>query len=525
MPDTYPRSAAPILAVLVVTATALLLAEPAATAAAPPPRAQAVGRFLDGRLGSTPLEAALDLADARASSPGTPGARNPFDVTVGGQRSVPLSGALQAPGAGDAMHIGVANQVARARPDGWSFGAAGAVADSGGASIGARNNAFPADATLNLSPAALPSPGTLPLPGAGSLPALGAITASAGAVSALAQTPAGSHRPARTSYAIGRLQLTLSSPALGAALARLADAAKAPTVPGLPAAPRACSAKKQLLSPMSLDGGAVVVRPSTGTLTLDVAAVLRGLGADLNRLPANTDLDDFLGRYLAAPSGLSAGLQQVLHGVVDPPQAQSAACLAALTAMLPAQLRGQARALMAQLVGGQQQLESAVNQLAGQLAAAGGSNPLAPLADGLRQALDLGVNVQPHGPAGSFVSSLRPTPDQARPAVPGQTLVRALEIDLGRGGGASTSAAIALANAAAGPSAPNAPAAPVPPTHSVANGGPDTRLPTAVPAGAGAPSPPARLPRLLLLLAGATAVGAAASAALARSRLGRRQSP
>ncbi len=516
MPAATRRCVAALFAVLVSCATAVLLAGPDATAAARP-RAQAVGRFLDGRLGSTPLERAVDLADARASNPGTAADRNPLDVSAGGQRAVPLSAALHQPGPGDALHVGLANQVARARTDGWSYGAAGAVANSGGAAIGAGNSTFPADATLRLSPDAVPGPGPLPLPGAGSLPALGKITASIGAVSALAQTPARETGAGRTSYAIGSLRLTLSSPALGAALSHLADAAAAATLPGLPSAPRACSAKKQLLSPLPLDGGAAVADPSTGTLTLDVAAVLRDLGADLNRLPANTDLDAFLARYLAAPSGLAAGLQRAVHGVVDPPQAQSAACLDALAAMLPAQLRPQARAIMARLVGGQQQLQSAVNEFVDRLAAAGGANPLAPLADGLRQALDLGVNVQPRGPAGSFTSALRPGTDQARPVVAGQTIVRAVEIDLGTGAGRSASAALALASAAAGPSAPAGPA-PAPTTHSVANGAPDTRLPTAVPAGVATRPAPPRLPGLLLLLAGTAAAAAAASIGVRRIR-------
>ena len=82
------------------------------------------------------------------------------------------------------------------------------------------------------------------------------------------------------------------------------------------------------------------------------------------------------------------------------------------------------------------------------IGSAGGKHPFAPLVNGLKQALQIGVNVQPNGPRGTYASPLKATPDQATPVVAGQTIVRAIEIDFGGGQGAS----IALANAAAGPS-------------------------------------------------------------------------
>jgi hypothetical protein len=41
---------------------------------------------------------------------------------------------------------------------------------------------------------------------------------------------------------------------------------------------------------LSLDHGAVVLDPSTGSITVNVGALLRTLGARLNALPPNTDL-------------------------------------------------------------------------------------------------------------------------------------------------------------------------------------------------------------------------------------------
>jgi hypothetical protein len=86
--------------------------------------------------------------------------------------------------------------------------------------------------------------------------------------------------------------------------------------------------------------------------------------------------------------------------------------------------------------------------------------------------------VQPNGKPGTYRSPLRATPDQATPAVAGQTVVRALEIDLGGG-----QVSLALANAAAGPSsAPAAPPAPRPTPAVVKH---NHIVPTGVPAGQG----------------------------------------
>ena len=104
--------------------------------------------------------------------------------------------------------------------------------------------------------------------------------------------------------------------------------------------------------------------------------------------------------------------------------------------------------MLNQLTAGQNQLQDAINGVIAKIGSAGGKHPFAPLVNGLKQALQIGVNVQPNGPRGTYSSPLNATPDQATPVVAGQTIVRAIEIDLGGGQGAS----LALANAAAGPS-------------------------------------------------------------------------
>jgi hypothetical protein len=452
----------------------------ASPAGAATPRAQSVGRFVDGALGGKPIQQLVDLKDARATNPGSVSDQNPLDVTVGGQLDIPLSGKLQAPG-GNVFHVGVANQIARARSTGYALGAAGAVANSGGASLGGNNNAYPSNATLDLSAAALPS-APIPLPG-GNKPSLGGLTASIGAVSARAHTPPGVGSAGDTHYAIAGLKLTLSSPALAGVLAQLADALKAPSpssplpAPGLPAS---CSIKTQLLSTATVGGGALTLDPSTGAITIDAAAALRALGTDINGLPANSDLLAYVLKYLTSPNGLSAGLQNVIGNTFATQKQDFADCLTAFDKAFPPPLNGLVKTAFDAISAGQTQVSDAINGAVKQLTSAGGNDPLAPITNGLKQALQIGVNVQPNGPNGPYRSPLRATPNQATPVVAGQTIVRALEIDLGGGSGVS----LALANAAAGPSAAAAVAAPPAPSRA-APVKHDNVVPTGVPAGQG----------------------------------------
>jgi hypothetical protein len=493
------------IALALGVSSALVLAAAAPASAATRPRAQSVGRFLDGQLGSQTLEDVVDLKDARATNPGTVTDQNPLDVTVAKQGTVPLSGVAQLPGSGNTVHFGAVNQVAKARSTGYAYGAAGAVANSGGASLGGNNNAYPADASINLSASAVPTPGTLPLPGAGNLAALGSVSATIGAVSALASTPAGYGKNGSTKYAIASLKLTIASPALGGVLSQLGDALTVPTLPTpLGGVPPQCQIKAQVLSPISLDDGAITVDP-TGSITVDFAKLV-----GLNGLPANTDLLDYLTKYLTSSSGLAKALQATLSGIVTPFEQKFATCVAAF----PSPVGSTLQSIFDQFGTGQKALQDALSGAIAQLTTAAGGNPLAPLSTGLKSLLDIGVNVQPNGSAGTFKSALKATPDQATPVVSGQTIVRALEINLLPAAGTSAAVTLALANAAAGPSTAPAPAAPseTPVKHH------DTQLPTGVPAGQGTHGGSPTAPLTLLLLG----LGLAGAGALAwRLRLGR----
>lgn len=495
-----------------LTVTGLTVATSQGAGAATTPLAQSVGRFLDGSLGGNPIQQLADVKDARAVAPGSQSTQNPLDATLLNKLSVPLTGALQLPSLAG-ITLGAANQVAVAQTSGFSYGASGAVQNSGGVSVGGNNAAYPADSTIDLSGNALGG-STIPIPGGTSASALGGLKVKLGAVSALAQTPTGVGKAASTNYNIAGLSLELGSPALGQLLSTLSSALNPTSVISsltstignlLPALPPGCALSQgNLPTTLNLANGAVVIDGSTATLTVNVAALLQTLGLDLNSLPANTDLLGYVVNYLTSPDGLAKGLQSLLNSAVQQLVNQYDACKAALQA-IPV-LGPVINTLVQDLMQGRDTLTNAVNGLVGSLSGFGGTgNPLAPLGDALAKVVAIGVNVQPNGAAGTFSSKLRATPDQATGVVAGQTIVRAIEVDLLGG----QVAALSLANAAAGPSA----AAPVTPAASssvAATSAAPTDIPTKINAGevtgGGSPAAPLVLLTLGFVLAGAGAV-------------------
>lgn len=471
-----------VTAALAITAVAFSSAQSAGAATV---QEQARGRFLDGAVGNQPLQSIADLADAYASRPGTTSVQNPLDANVLQKIDLPLTGALQLPGGG-AFTLGAANQVAVTNADGSSYGASGAVANSGGLSVGGANGSFPADATIDLSPAALNSLSTnlpsITLPGGASLAALGGVTARIGAVSALAQTS--SAGVGSTSYNVANLTLTVASPALGSLLKTLTTSDTSLTALLAPAAsllgsmlPAGCAITPGTLpSAINLDNGTVVIDPSSGSLTIDLEALLETLHLQLNTLPANTDLIAYLLQQL--PTILSSGLEGVVNGIVAPLQTQFAACISSLGPL--ANLLG---TVLGTLTTGQAAIENTINQVASTLGNAS-STGVGALASGLKQVIDIGVNVQPNNasrnPAAPFKSSLTSSVDQAVPAVAGQTVVRAIEVNLV----GDPLASLALASAASGPTS----AVPTTPTSTPTPQGTPTPAGTGVPTGVNAGS-------------------------------------
>lgn len=471
-----------------------------AAGAATAPQAQSAGNFVDATLGGKPIDQIAALKYARAQAPGANGVQNPLDVTVLNAINLPLTGALQLPTL-LGINLGAANQVAKANVDGSSYGAAGAVNNSGGVSVGGDNNAFPSNATINLS-----GSGIAGSAGAAG-DALGGVKVNLGAVSAIAQTPVGYAKAGTTQYKIADLNLELGSPLLAQTLAPVLSG-----VTGvLKQVATAAGAVTQKISgcdltsgavptTLSLEGGAVVIDPATGKITIDLDALLKVLKLDLNNLPPNTDLVNLLVNYLTSPDGLAAAIQGAVDGLVNPLITKYEACRAAVAA-IPV-LGPVLQTLLDTLVSGKATLEATLSGLAKQFGAAAGTNPLAPLADVLKKIVDIGVNVQPLVKSGDFTDKLADhTPKQNEtppPAVPYSTLVRAIEVNVLPTNNTDGLLSLALANAAAGPStAPAAPpsTSPAPPTTA-----PPTRVPTGVPAGAGTHGASPVLPLTLLLL-------------------------
>jgi hypothetical protein len=558
-----------VAATMVVTGLTLAGGQSAtaATAAAADsaPQAQAVGNYLDATLGGNTLDAIAKLAYATAKAPGSTSVQNPLDVTLLGALNLPLTGALQLPSL-LGIDLGAVTQKASANVNGKSYGQVGTALNQGGVSIGGSDpKDLAGNATINLSAAGLAGNSPIAIPGGtGSAAALGGITATVGAISAVAQTPEGVDNGATTAYQIANLDLSIGSPLIGSLLAPVGSlvggvlkslASATSAIPGA-AVPADCTLLSGTLPNLSLEGGAVTIVSSgadAGTITISLDKLLKQLGLNLNALPANTDLIAYLLAYLASPNGLAKGLQGAIDGLLVPLADQFTACSAALNAI---PLLGPILVnLVKTLTNGQKTLETTVSGLVGSLAGAAGVNPLAPIASLLSNLIDIGVNVQPNGPAGpagaAYVEHLNKTPKQGTPVVANQTIVRAIEINVAAAGGSALPSlpglptlpglgavslskvaqniaaapnsgilTLALANAAAGPSAAaptapaNGPTAPATPANPAIT--PAANVPTAVESGEGTHGSP--LAPLLMLIVGLLMAGAGSVAWKFRGR-------
>ena len=582
-----PRRAVATAAVVGLAGGAIVAAGGGTAAAATPPNAQAVGRFLDGTVGGSPIQKLVNLEDARAKAAPNTEVRNPLTVKLLNQLTIPLGNSLKLPG-GQLANLGAANQIAIAKTNGHSLGASGAVLDSGGVSLGGTDNTPPQNAKITISGKALgsvtvPGQSAAPIPGAGSLPklpggsfaSLGGVTGSVGAVAALARTAKGGD-VITPSSGLASLKLSIGSPALAALLNQLSTlldpsqlnsllggltipsgslssvtggsgplssllgGGSAPSNPltsslsnllgGLSnsAAAKSACALTDPASSAPIGGSGVSLDPKTATISVNVGTMLKTLlGQDITHLStSNFDLISFVAKNL--PTILSKQLATFITNITDSLQSQFTACATALGgATVAAGINDLLNQLKKPLLNG-------VNTIGNQFTQAG-SAPLGQLADGLKNLVDIGLNVQhgpgiqPHNSKYPFSSALAASPDQSRTPVQNQTLVRALEVQVlnasssslpsggaiptggitgtlpGVPGGSSVSpsggaAVIALGNAAVGPSHPAAAA----PTSSATSTGGLGTLPTGIPAGGagehgGAPILP--IVALLMLLA------------------------
>lgn len=230
-----PYVAASLAAALTVGAVTAAGGGPAGAATAP--KAQAVARLLDGTVGGMALGKLVDVAESRKIVPTEINRKNLADnslsPTVLGMINLPLSGALQFPGA-PALTVGAGQQITRASSNGSSTALAGAVANSGGASFGGDpSDAGQAFAKVDLTSSALSAlggsstlpalptlPGVPPTAGTGSLPALGGLTVDVGAVYGNASIAKGGSSP-HAQTGIAGLDLQLASPLLRGILKQL----------------------------------------------------------------------------------------------------------------------------------------------------------------------------------------------------------------------------------------------------------------------------------------------------------------
>jgi hypothetical protein len=479
------------------------VASAAGTAATGP--TSAAGNLLDATIGGSPIDQLAELKYALAIAPGKEAVNDPLDVTALGALHLPLTGVIDLP-TSPVANAGVVGQYAKAAESGTATGAAGAITNTGGVNLNTSEPNGEPLASVHLSAGDLSGilgagniPGLDSIPGLGSLlPALpggadlngiGSVDLELGAVSARAASTDGT--VAKPVYKIASVKLEVGSPLLGSILGQVVGAggalgggtgalsgliapvtgALAPiktlldgltlTPPALNTALAECDVTAFLAgalpSTLSLEGGAVVLDPATGDLTVDVQKLLEQLDLDLNALPANTDLLAYVLGDL--PSILNNAVQGLLNGLLDPLIQKFNGCTdainAAATALGPLSstvggLLTTLTGAITTLVGAKTTIETQIDNFVDQI---GGTwtDGIGVLSDGLAQLVDVGVNVQ-SGPGASatnpkypYESGLAATVKQGDPALAGdQTLVRAIEIKVA---GASSGGLGALSGA------------------------------------------------------------------------------
>jgi hypothetical protein len=259
------------------------------------PVSQSEGRFLGGTVLGTDLATLLSVAAAQAASVGVPDEMlNPLSVAALNALDIPL-GPVNLLGANGVLTLGAVAQYARAEADGSSVAATGAVTDAGAIGVGGVGGVPAANAALTLTDL---------IPG-GLTGVLGGLTLDVGALAARATQAAGAGGAQAGTYSIADLGLDLTSPVIAQLFTTLrttlaglqstvdgiADTLDALTlglavVTGIPQLTTVVDA----LGSVTSGDGSLRVDLATGTVELDVAALVDAAGPDLNNLPADTDL-------------------------------------------------------------------------------------------------------------------------------------------------------------------------------------------------------------------------------------------
>ncbi|MEJ8282370.1 choice-of-anchor G family protein, partial [Curtobacterium citreum] len=370
----------------------------AAPAMAAPVASTAEGRFISGSALGLNLDDILTVTPADAVNTG--GAADtdvhPLDVTALNAVNVNLGGGLNLLGNNGILTLGAVNQYAAANADGSSVAASGAVTNTGGIGVGGQDGVPQSNATLDLS-------GLIGTDLAG---ALANAQLEVGAVSATAAQAAGPDGAQTGDYGIAGLDLSLTSPALGATVTDLRTTLGTlqPTVDNLEnllavlgplvevdGIPNLVTVLDSATGEVTSADGSITANLQTGAITVDVAAVLTNAGLDINNLPANTELLPYITDALTTQ--LLPAVTTALQGVVT----QLTASLQGLSVTVlgvPVPV-GQVLPIVNPVLA---QVVAPINQVVAGL----GATVVTPLAEALTTVVSLQANVQETSADGVF---------------------------------------------------------------------------------------------------------------------------
>lgn len=309
------------LGVTTVVSAGAVVAGAGVAQAADKPVSQSKGVFLSGSALGLNLDDLVKLHSAAASNAGDKAVvkqLNPLGVSLLGSLDVPLGTGLNLLKGNGLLQLGAVNQAAIAKKDGSAVGASGAVTDSGAIAVGGNENVPASTAKLDLGALLGSTLGTDLVGG------LVDLDLSVGAISASANQAKGENGKQTGDYRIADLKLELQSPLLSGLLGTLNLGGLQGQLNGLETGLLTDGLLDGLLDDvlggllggllgngetrsadvvgipvlsdivadqdLTLGSGAVTVNLSNGKITVDVEALLKQLGLDLNNLPPNTEL-------------------------------------------------------------------------------------------------------------------------------------------------------------------------------------------------------------------------------------------
>jgi hypothetical protein len=370
----------------------------AAPAMAAPVASTGQGRFLSGSALGLDLDDILAVTPADAVNTGgaTDTDVHPLDVTALNAVNVDLGGGLNLLGDNGILTLGAVNQYAAANADGSSVAASGAVTNTGGIGVGGQDGVPQSNATLDLS-------GLIGTDLAG---ALANAQLEVGAVSATAAQAAGPDGAQTGDYGIAGLDLSLTSPALGATVTDLRTTLGTlqPTVDNLEdllavlgpvvevdGIPNLVTVLDSATGDVTSADGSITANLQTGAITVDVAAVLTNAGLDINNLPANTELLPYITDALTTQllPAVTTALQGVVTQLTTSLQGLS---VTVLGVPVPA---GQVLPIVNPVLA---QVVAPINQVVAGL----GETVVTPLANALTTVVSLQANVQETSADGVF---------------------------------------------------------------------------------------------------------------------------